>query len=149
MPHAEIKTKQALLTLKQLHGEIAGKLLANAREAKRLRTAMLQVEAVMKMLDPAVNLRGIAMKRRVLGNPWFKRGTLYRSALDILRRAPGPMTVRDIVKSLLAAKSAVATRPQTIKLEAAVWASMRKHQGSGIEAVGDGKPWRWRLTETA
>jgi hypothetical protein len=61
MPHAEIKTKQCLLTLKQLHGEIAGKLLANAREAKRLRTAMLQVEAVMKMLDPAVNVRAISV----------------------------------------------------------------------------------------
>jgi hypothetical protein len=145
MPHAEIKSKQALLTLKQLHGEIAGKLLANAREAKRLRTAMLQVEAVMKMLDPAVNVRAISVKRRVTGNPWFKRGTLYRSALDILRRAPGPMTARDIVKSLLAAKSAVPTRQQTAKIEAAVWQAMRKHEGSGIEAMGDNKPARWRL----
>ena len=30
------------------------------------------------MLDPEVNLRLIAPKRRNTGNPWFKRGTLYR-----------------------------------------------------------------------
>jgi hypothetical protein len=79
MPNAEIKSKQAVLTLSQLHAELAGKLLANKREAIRLRTAMLQVEAVMKMLNPAVNNRLIAPKRRVIGNPWFKRGTMFRS----------------------------------------------------------------------
>jgi hypothetical protein len=71
----------------QLHTELAGKLLANQCEAKRPRTSMLQVEAVMKMLDHAVNLRLIAPKRRNTGNPWFKRGTLFRSAVDVLRRA--------------------------------------------------------------
>jgi hypothetical protein len=49
MSRAEIATKQAVYTLKLLHAELAGKLLANKREAIRLRTAMMQVEAVMKM----------------------------------------------------------------------------------------------------
>ena len=69
MPRAEILSKQAIYTLGQLHSELAGKLLGNQRGAKRLRTAMLQVEAVMKMLDPAFNLRIIAPKRRNTGNP--------------------------------------------------------------------------------
>lgn len=60
MPRAEIASKQAAHTLSLLHAELAGKLLANKREAIRIRTAMLQVEAVMKMLNPAVNLRLIA-----------------------------------------------------------------------------------------
>lgn len=29
----------------------------------------------------------ISAKRRNTGNPWFKRGTLYRDAVDVLRRA--------------------------------------------------------------
>jgi hypothetical protein len=45
---------------------------------------MLHVEAVIKMLDPAFNLRRIAVKRRQ-PNPWFKRGTVYRRAVDALR----------------------------------------------------------------
>jgi len=36
---------------------------------------MQHVEAVIKMLDPAFNLRRIAVKRRQ-PNPWFRRGTL-------------------------------------------------------------------------
>jgi hypothetical protein len=35
---------------------------------------MVQVEAVMKMLDPDFNARAISAKRRNTGNPWFKRG---------------------------------------------------------------------------
>ena len=75
MPRAEIASKQAVYTLGLLHAELAGKLLANKREAIRLRTAMMQVGAVMKMLNPAVNIRLIAPKRRNVGNPWFKRGS--------------------------------------------------------------------------
>jgi hypothetical protein len=37
---------------------------------------MLQVEAVLKMLQPDFNIGHISPKRRVIGNPWFKRGTL-------------------------------------------------------------------------
>jgi hypothetical protein len=40
MPHAKVLTKQALHTLSQLHGELAGKLSANLRETKRLRLAI-------------------------------------------------------------------------------------------------------------
>ena len=51
--------------------ELAGKLPANKREAIPLRTAMLQVEAVLKMLRPNFSLWAISAKRR---NPWFSAG---------------------------------------------------------------------------
>jgi hypothetical protein len=69
-----------------LHAELAGKLLANKREAIRPRTAMMQVEAVVKMLQPGFNVASIAAKRRNKSNPWFKRGTLFGSAVDVPRR---------------------------------------------------------------
>src|ERR1700694_2291924 len=112
MPRAEIASKQAVYTLGLLHAELAGKLLANKREPIRLRTAMMQVEAVMKMLNPAVNIRIIAPKRRNLGNPWFKRGTLYRSAVDVMRRAGRPMTTREITAALMAGKFPTPTHKQ-------------------------------------
>jgi hypothetical protein len=40
----------------------------------------------MKMLEPDLDVSRIAAKRRNTGNPWFKRGTLYRSAVDVLQR---------------------------------------------------------------
>ena len=45
---------------------------------------MRHVEAVIKMLDPGYSLRVISVKRRQ-PNPWFKRGTVYRRAVDVLR----------------------------------------------------------------
>jgi hypothetical protein len=56
---------------------------------------MVQVEAVIKMLAPDFNVSRISPKRRVIGNPWFKRGTMFRSAVDVMRRAGTPMTARD------------------------------------------------------
>jgi hypothetical protein len=59
-----------------------------------------------------LNIRLIAPKRRNVGNPWFKRGTLYRAVIDLLRKATGPMTADDICKVLLAGKLPAATRKQ-------------------------------------
>ena len=57
MPRAEIASKQAVHTLGLLHAELAGKLLADKREAIRLRTAMMQIEAMVKMLQPGLQRR--------------------------------------------------------------------------------------------
>jgi hypothetical protein len=145
MPHAKILTKQALYTLSQLHSELAGKLSANQRETKRLRLAIFQVEAVMKMLSPDVNLRLIAPKRRNVGNPWFKRGTLARAVIDTLRRSGVPMTTREIADMLLVGKKPEATRHQAMVLQAAILAALRKRNGGSV--FGEGAPARWALAK--
>jgi hypothetical protein len=144
MPRAEIASKQALHTLGQLHAELAGKLLDNATERKRLTVAMMQVEAVMKLLEPGYVTRGIAVRRRK-PNPWFKRGTLFRSAVDVLRRAGGPMTAREITAALIAAKGATATLKQARDLQGGVTASLRNHKGGMVITAGAGMPVRWVL----
>jgi hypothetical protein len=145
MPRAEILSKQAVYTLGLLHAELAGKLLANKREAVRLRTAMLQVEAVVKMPQPGFNVASIAAEHRNKSNPWFKRGTLFRSAVDVQRRASTPMTAREIAETLIAGKAPQAKRKQAIDLQAAILVALRKRNG-GIVA-GEGAPARWRLKE--
>jgi hypothetical protein len=119
MPRAEILSKQAIFTLSQLHAELAGKLQDNKRAADKIRTAMIQVEAVLQMLQPGFNVRSIAAKRRNKSNPWFKRGTLFRSAVDVMRRAATPMTAREIADALIAGKAPQATHKQTKDLQAA------------------------------
>jgi hypothetical protein len=39
------------------------------------------------MFDPGFNARAIAARRRVTGNPWFERGTMFGAALDVMRAA--------------------------------------------------------------
>jgi hypothetical protein len=53
---------------------LVGKTEFNRKRGDKLRAQMVQVEPVIRMLDP--ELRIIAPKRRVSGNPWFKRATL-------------------------------------------------------------------------
>jgi hypothetical protein len=143
MPRAEIASKQAIFTLSQLHAELAGKLLANKLAAVKIRTAMMQVEAVLQMLQPGFSVAAIAAKRRNKSNPWFKRGTLLRSAVDVLRRAPAPLTARQIADALVADKAPQATRKQAIDLQAAILAALRKRNGGSV--VSEGAPARWRL----
>jgi hypothetical protein len=145
MPHGKILPYHALKTLTQLHAELGGKMQENKRAAVKLRTAMMQVEAVMQMLQPGFSVAGIAAKRRVKSNPWFKRGTLFRSAVDVMRRTGQPMTARQIADALVADKAPQATRKQAIDLQAAILAALRKKNGGMV--VGDGAPARWMLKE--
>ena len=71
--------------------------------SERIHQAMRHVEAVLKLLDPSYSLRGISVRRRK-PNPYFKRGTVFRAALDALRRAGKPMTAAEITLAMLAAK---------------------------------------------
>ena len=93
MPHAKIASHQAVYTLKQLHAELAGKILDNKRERPNASgNPMVHVEAVIKLLNPAYSLRAIAIRRRK-PNPWFKRGTALAGrpgcAADCLRTDVG------------------------------------------------------------
>jgi hypothetical protein len=107
----------------------------------------LGVEAVLQMLQPGFSIAEIAAKRRNKSNPWFKRGTMFRSAVDVLRRAAGPMTPREIAQALIADKTAPATRKQIMDLTAAIHAALRKRDG--VIVVSEGAPARWRLKESA
>src|SRR6266576_614367 len=108
---------------------------------------MMQVEAVLQMLRPDFDIRSISAKRRNKSNPWFKRGTLFRSAVDVLRRAGTPMTARQIADALIAGKAPQATRKQAIDLQAAILVALRKRNGATV--IGEGAPARWRLKGVA
>jgi hypothetical protein len=88
--------KPALFALVRLHAEIGGKIKDNKREAKRLIASMKHVEAVLHLLEPGFNARSISARRRYNPNPLFKRGHVFRAALDVLRAAPAPMTADEI-----------------------------------------------------
>jgi hypothetical protein len=141
---AEIATHQAKYTLVQLHAELAGKILDNKREALRLRQAMIHVEAVLKLLDPDYNLARIAIRRKE-HNGYFKRGTMFRHAIDVMRRANAPLTCREIVERMLAAQGVTKPALKDIRiLVGGVQSSLRNNEGKTV--FMDGKmPARWRL----
>ena len=97
----------------------------------------------MRCAASRINVCGIAAKRRNKSNPWFKRGTLFRSAVDVMRRAQAPMTAREIAEALIAGKAVPATRKQFKDLQAAILAALRKRDGAMV--LGLGTPARWSL----
>jgi hypothetical protein len=128
-----------------LHQELAGKIIDNKSEARRLAQSMRHVEAVLKLLDPDYCLRRIAVRRRK-PNPWFKRGTVFRSAIDALRTSDKPLSAQEIAESMLTKKGISGIDRRALRdLTGAVKSSLRNHKDGVVS--GDGKrPERWALT---
>lgn len=150
MPHAfkAHPDHPAIAYLVRLHADLGGQIKSKQAEAARLADAMRHVEAVIKLYDPEYSVRGISVRRRVTGNPWFKRGTMFRYALDALRNVAAPMTVREITDAVMAArKIADATTKQRAGLEAAIRSCLEANAGKTVLRVSDGVPKRWQLKE--
>jgi hypothetical protein len=145
-PTKDPYTRPAINTLERLHAELGGQIQENKEEAQRLAGQMIHVEAVIRMLDPTFNLRRIAVKRRK-PNPWFKRGTVYRRAVDVLRTATEPLTAREIAERVLeAANIKTPDKAALDDLIGTVLASLRNHAGIGVERTNEGSPARWTLS---
>jgi hypothetical protein len=141
--------KPALYALERLHAELGGKILANRKETARLAQDMRHVEAVLKLLEPGFDVRRIAVRRRNQKNPWFKKGEMFRHAIDILRHADKPMTGREITEAMLRAQGFEPDRKAVRSLFGGVQASLRNHDGKTVERVGEGKPAHWVLKSDA
>jgi hypothetical protein len=132
--------------LVRLHADIGGRIKANRKEAQRLAEDMKHVEAVLRMFDPDYNVAAIVQRRRIGGNPFFKRGTLFRDALGTLRDAERPLSAREMILAMLDAKGVKnATAAQIRGLTGGLTNSLRNNEGQAVERVGEGSPMRWRL----
>jgi hypothetical protein len=138
-----------LCALRRLHADIGGKILDNRKAAKRLQEDRRHVAAVIKMFSPRYDVKGIPARRQYKANPWFRRGTLFRSALDIMRATSEPLTVAEIVDRMLAAKRVTDARMDQVRgLQCAVLASLRNREGKGRVQLADNRiPARWTLAE--
>jgi hypothetical protein len=141
-----IQHKPAIYSLIRLHAELGGRIKDNARQAEKLAADMIHVEAVLRMLDPAFNARGIAAKRRNQGNPYFKKGACARHVMDVLREAKAPMTGREITVAVLHSFGVEEPTAEDVRrMYSAVHPSLKNHRGKTVRRVGEGMPARWEL----
>ena len=144
-PTKDPHTRPAINTLERLHMELGGQILENRQRYDELSHQMRHVEAVIKMLDPSYNLARITVKRRK-PNQWFKRGTLYRRAVDVLRTATEPMTTAQIAAAVMAAHGVEgATTDDAQGIALAIQHGLKNHEGKGVQRVGEASPARWTL----
>ncbi len=138
----------AVAQLVHLHADLGGRLLACQAQASRLASDMRHVEAVIRMFDPAYDVRRIAVKRRQNKNPWFKRGHMFRAAIDVLREAGGPLETREIAVRLLASQGVTEpTLAQIRNMTGALRPTLDKHEGKTVRRAGEGMPARWDLQD--
>ena len=136
-----------LSALRRLHSDLAGQLLENRDKATRLRQDMKHVEAVIKLIAPDYSLRAIAIRRRK-PNPYFKRGTIFRSVLELLRNNPEPLTASEITSRLLADKGVTEPAREDFRtLFGGVEASLRNNEGKTVRRVGEGRPSSWKISD--
>lgn len=147
MPHAfnPHPDHPAVDYLVRLHADLDGRIQANKTEAERLAGDMKAVEAVIKMFNPAFNCRAISARRKQAKNPWFKRDTMFRAAVDVLRTASTPLTVREITLAVMAAHKIEATAENRRTLEGGLRGSLEHNAGKMVQSVGEGMPKRWQL----
>ncbi len=148
MPHAFKASPDhpAVDYLVRLHADLGGQIQANKAEAARLAEAMQHVEAVIRLFNPDFNVRTISARRRQQTNPWFRRGTLFRAALDVLRAAKEPLTVAQITAAVLAARGVTdATTRQRQGVEAGIRSCLETNAGKTVARVGEGVPKRWKV----
>lgn len=141
----KIATKRATYTLEQLHAELGGKLREGKREVERLTQAMQHVEAVLKLLQPGYRLQAIVVRRRK-PNQFFKRGTLLRAVLDLLRKAERPLSPREIALRLIKAKDVTNAAPAAIsRLTSSILSALQNHKGKGLVSHAQTSPVRWSV----
>jgi hypothetical protein len=148
MPHAFKATPDhpAIAYLVRLHADLGGRILENRKEAKRLAESMEHVEAVIRLFDPAYNVTRIAARRRYKGNGLFKRGTILRNALDVLRKAQEPLTARGVTERMLAAAGASVPDAKAMRsLVAGVQTSLVNQNDKTVMRIGEGIPMRWKV----
>ena len=76
----------------------------------------------------------------------FKRGTLFRHALDVLRPAAEPLTTREVVFAILRANGiAEPTAKQVRDLYGGVQSSLRSCNGKSVALVDEGARMRWKV----
>ena len=138
-----------LCALRRLHADIGGRIIDNRKNAKRLLEDKRHVAAVIKMFSPGYDVKAIAARRHYQANPWFKRGTLFRSALDVMKVATEPLTVAQIIDRMLAAKGVTSAKGGQVRgMQSAVLASLQNRKGKGrVRLADDRVPMRWALTE--
>jgi hypothetical protein len=100
MKRPNIYAKHALL---EMHATLAGEMQKSNEHFFKLVKQMREIESVIKMVDPYFKINRIAV-RRMQPSGWFKRGTVTRTCLDVLRQAGRPLTVREIMDAALISK---------------------------------------------
>ena len=140
----------ALSALIDKRATLAGEIRELEDRLEQLRSDVLHVDAVIRLMDPAYQLDAIVPKRRRQRREWFGNGELLRGVLETLRQAREPMTSREVALAIMERKGFDQNDGQTVRLiEKRVDATIRR-RGALVEKVVYGpRSVAWRIAGTS
>ncbi|MDE2584854.1 MAG: hypothetical protein KGN39_05595 [Betaproteobacteria bacterium] len=127
--------------------EMAGLIEYHQKEIERLRQGLYQVDAAIRLFDPAYRIRSIKTKEYRRYSRIFKKSECYRLCLDALRHA-GDALSTTLIAEIIMHKKGLAQEQQATIMDS-VNNSLRFAERRGIvQRVGmDGIAIRWKLAD--
>jgi len=137
----------ALSGLVSKRAETAGLIEHHQKEIERLRQALYQIDAAIRLFDPTYRIRSIKTKEYRRYSRIFKKGECYRLCLDTLRRADAVLSTTLIAEILMHKKELPPEQQATVV--DSVNNSLRFAERRGIvQRDGmDGIAIRWKLAD--
>jgi hypothetical protein len=87
-------------SLKAKRAELDGELMETEKRAIRIRADLEAIDRALKVFDPDIRLSAIRPVVRRAAPKFFAHGQFARAAMDVLRRAEGPLTYREIAERM-------------------------------------------------
>jgi hypothetical protein len=136
-----------LAALVEKRAELAGEIRAAEERLEQLRSDVLHVDAVIRLMSPDYRTDAIVPKRRRQRADWFGNGELLRLILDALRRAGEPLTAKEVSLVIIERKGFDSNDAATQRLvEKRVFSALKRRVGSLVEEVVYGpRAVAWRL----
>lgn len=136
----------ALSALIDKRATLAGDIRELEERLEQLRSDVLHVDAVIRLMDPAYQLDAIVPKVRRQRRQWFGNGELLRSVLETLRKAQAPLTSREVALTVMERKGFDTNDGATLRLiEKRVDATIRRRGGMVERIVYGPRSVGWRL----
>lgn len=136
-----------ITALRTKRAEISGHIHDLDKRIARMRTALMNIDAVLRLLSPGENPDAIPPKRPYRRTRYFARNELGRMALDVLRKTQGPLAAKEIALAIMGVKG-VPTGDDALcaTITDMLLAALRSFLRRGAVAKeGHGKNAQWEL----
>lgn len=128
--------------------ELAGLIDHHRKEVERIGGDLRHIDAAIKIFSPDTDLRAIRARPHQERSVLFRPGEAPRAVLDVLRRAGGPLTSRETVERILAARKIEATPERIGAVQKSVLIVLKSLEGKKlvrIAAVAKGGIRSWTI----
>jgi hypothetical protein len=125
----------------------AGEIRLAEERLDQLRADVLHLDAAIRTIDPSYHIHAIASKVRRQRREWFVDGEFLRMVLETLRKAPEPLTAREIAVALMERKGFDASDAATVRLvEKRVDATVRRREALVERVVYGPRSVGWKVS---